>query len=242
MKDLIDPAAEQAAPTPPPGLGSPAARPRKEALRDADLRRHRALVAAPGAVAPPVAAPVPGGAGQRSVLGEVVAGRGNAAPTMRREAEAFRAATGERLLPGSLNLLLSEDVFFDLSAARRTASGQRLLWRMSLCGLPVWAYRWPHAPLHVVEILAPVHLRETLGLQDGDRVSLSFPGRIAVPLTLRQKLACLLIWRGREAWSYRRDGYCTRLRQLAIDLGATQRPLRKSAPRAMLGFARRGFR
>ncbi len=40
-------------------------------------------------------------------------------------------------------------------------------------GLPVWAYRWAEAPLHALEIVAPVHLRTALALGGSVRGRLS---------------------------------------------------------------------
>lgn len=198
-----------------------------QVLQPADLRRRRS--AQPQAL-------------RRQVTGTVVSGRGNARVTMLEEAQDFYMATGDVLVPGSLNVVLSEAVFFDLAAAKRTPSDRRLLWRIEMFGHPVWAYRWPHAPLHVVEVLAPFHLRDTFGLHNGDPVALSFPEPMAAPLTLRQRLAWSLLWRGREAWCYHHDAYYDRTRSLAIDLGATQRPLQKSALRAVATFVKRGFK
>jgi hypothetical protein len=42
-----------------------------------------------------------------------------------------------------------------------------MVWRAHIAGLDVWLYRWSRARLHVAEVVAPVHLRSTLGLHDG---------------------------------------------------------------------------
>lgn len=202
-----------------------AAAPRRpgDLLAGPDLRHHRPFR--------PVSIP-----SERVQLeGRVLSGRGNARPMMEAEQASFRRMTGEDLIPGSLNLILSEPLCLDTGAALSVSDGQRLLWRMSMWDLPVWAYRWPHAPLHVVEILAPVHLRTVFDLQDGDAVALSCSKEITHPLSLRQKLAHAVLWRGRERWSYQSDRYYIRTRRLSIDLGATQSQSTKSLWRAIWG-------
>lgn len=179
---------------------------------------------------------------RRSFRGTVLSGRGKARGHMNAEYDAFRASTGENLIPGSLNLVLSKPVYLNSKTAVLVSGGARLLWRAELLDLPVWIYRFPHAPLHVIEVLSSVRLRNALGLQDGDTAILYLSGDDIEALSPRQRLAWNLLWKGRESWYYRKDWYCFRTRSLSIDIGATQKPTQRGVIRSLLGFVRRGFR
>ena len=174
--------------------------------------------------------------------GTVLSGRGNARKHMEAEYAAFQEATGESLIQGSLNLILSEPVFLNLETALEVSQGERLLWRAELSGLPVWVYRFPHAPLHVVEVLASVRLRDVLDLEDGATVPLCLQQADVVKLSVRQRVAWFLLWKGRGSWSYHKDWYYLRTRSLSIDIGATQRPSQQSMILSLLRFVRRRFR
>jgi len=179
---------------------------------------------------------------QTTLQGRVMSGRGNAKKHISSEYDSFREGLGEDILPGSLNLILSSPAFFNHDTAISVSNGKRLLWKAQIADQPVWVYRFPHAPLQVAEILAPFHLRDKFGLSDGDLVKLSLATRDIVPLTMRQKLAWFLIWKGRETWSYHPEGYYYRTRGLSVDLGATQVASKASALRALFQFAKRGLR
>ena len=179
---------------------------------------------------------------RQSYSGTVLSGRGKAREHLEAEYDAFHEATGENLIPGSLNLILSKPVLLNLKTALLVSNGTRLLWRAELVDQPVWIYRFPHAPLHVVEVLSSVRLRDALGLEDGDTVTLHVPQVDADALSLRRRLAWHFLWKGRGSWAYHKDWYYLRTRALSIDLGATQKPTQRGAVRSLLGFVRRGFR
>lgn len=176
---------------------------------------------------------------ERKLVGRVVRGRGVARTHLQDEAEDFHRATGQNLFPGSLNVILQAPLFLNLKEARFTRSRVRLLWPATLFDLPVWIYRFPHSPLHVVELLSPDHLRSRFALADGDPVVLRVRETLCVDLSLRQRAAWTLLWKGRESWSYSRDTYYFKTRQLAIDLGATQREVSKGLRRSLFDFIRR---
>lgn len=179
---------------------------------------------------------------RRCVMGEVLSGRGKAAEHIEQEMIQFREATGEDFIPGSLNIALAEPIFFDFKQAKSVSEGERLLWKAHLMGEPVWVYRFPHAPLHIVEVLSTKHLRNHLDLRDGQSVPIEIDKHIAVNLTLQQRIAWILLWKGRETWSYKRDNYYLRTRSLSIELGATQAISKKGFTRALLSYVRRGFK
>lgn len=179
---------------------------------------------------------------RRIVTGAVLSGRGKAAAHIKEDFEEFCTATGQEFLPGSLNIALDQPLFLNAETAISVSEGDRLLWQATLFDQPVWIYRFPHAPLHVVEVLSTEHLRSRFDLEDGQSVPLSIAATDVIDTTLRQRVAWALLWKGRETWSYRRDGYYMRTRRLSIELGATQIRSGKSAIRAVVSFIIRGFK
>lgn len=154
--------------------------------------------------------------------GVVASGRGNARRHIHEHAEELRLLTAERLVPGSLNVLLDAPLSLSNQTALRFADGRRLLWPATLERVPVWLYRWEHAPLHVVEVLAETRLRDRLELQDGDEVEIEIEECHVQPLTPARHIAWLALWAGRKDWAYTHDRYYLATRPFAIDLGATQ--------------------
>lgn len=173
--------------------------------------------------------------------GVVAAGRGMATGHIQEEYPAFKAALGTDIHPGTLNVVLDGPVRLDRSLARVTADEHRLMWPARLNDHPVWFYRFAHAPLHIVEIIAVEHLRGALGLKDGDPVVIEIPRMCVAPLSTVERIGWAALWAGRRGWYYRKDGYAARTRRLSIDIGATQMPRRRGMIDAMRGFVRRGF-
>lgn len=178
----------------------------------------------------------------RELRGRVVSGRGVASSHINDEMDEIRFATGEQLIAGSLNVILKKPILFDTKAAKIASNGKRLLWRASIGEKQVWIYRFPHAQLHVAEILSHTHLRSAFDLKDGDEVSLIVPQNVCIELGFRQRILWKIFWLGRESWPYDKDGYYSRLKRLSIDLGITQKPKKLSTLKAILRFILRGFR
>jgi hypothetical protein len=131
--------------------------------------------------------------------------------------------TKEQFVEGSLNLILKQPLMFANENALKFDDGRRLLWPASLNGLPVWIYRWQHAPLHVVELLSRVHLRQGLGLVDGDLVKVSTKGTNVAIVSPVGRLVWNLCWLGRREWCYTNDRYYFRTKRWCRELGATQK-------------------
>jgi hypothetical protein len=158
------------------------------------------------------------------INGRVGSGRGLASPYIATIQAELASITDEEIFPGTLNIILdrpwrlneTEALFFDQS--------WRMLWPATLNGIDVWIYRWRHTALHVVEVLSSVHLRNRLGLKDGDRVTLTMhPDHIdrigAIGWT-----AWTIVWAGRRDWCYTNDRYYFALFKYCKALGATQQP------------------
>jgi hypothetical protein len=164
--------------------------------------------------------------------GQVVCGRGLAAPELVRLREQVQAIVNEPLYPGSLNIVLNRPVRLVDAAGFMFDLDYRTLWRASLGGINVWAYRWRESPLHVVEILSAVYLRGSLNLKNGDAVTLRMSRVQIGELHFFERLIWALLWRGRRRWFYAYKLYSNRTVRLGKELGATQEQpvVRRSIP------------
>jgi SAM-dependent methyltransferase len=154
--------------------------------------------------------------------GQVAGGRGLAAPELVALREQVQAIVKEPLCPGSLNLVLKRPVRFLDTAGFAFDLNYRTLWRASLSGIDVWVYRWRESPLHIVEILSSVYLRERLNLKNGDTVTLRINRAQIGKLRYLERLIWATLWTGRRRWFYLYKFYSDRTVRFGKDLGATQ--------------------
>jgi hypothetical protein len=110
-----------------------------------------------------------------ALKGQVVSGRGLAAPELLTLREQVQTIVQEPLCPGSLNIILNRPVRFLDTAGFAFDRDYRTLWPASLGGINVWVYRWRESPLHTVEILASVYLRERRYAADEQRTDRKDP-------------------------------------------------------------------
>lgn len=141
--------------------------------------------------------------------GVVATGRGRATAELERSRDEIAACTGARLHPGSLDVVLTGPVRFDTTRARAFDGGARFLWPAAIEGLdePAWLYRWGGCPLHVVEVLSPVHLRKALALEDGDTVRLRLEPGTTTGIAWVRRVAWVALWAGRRGWYYDHETY-----------------------------------
>jgi Methyltransferase domain len=154
--------------------------------------------------------------------GQVVCGRGLAAPELVTLREQVQAIVKEPLCPGSLNIVLNRPVRLLDTAGFAFDRDYRTLWRASLSGIDVWLYRWRESPLHIVEILSSVYLRERLNLKNGDMVTLRISRAQIGKLRHLERLIWAALWIGRRRWFYLYKFYSSRTVRLGKELGATQ--------------------
>lgn len=154
--------------------------------------------------------------------GQVISGRGRAAPELFGLSEELHAIVKEPLYPGSLNIVLNRPLRL-LNTAAFTFDGEsRMLWPASLNGVDVWIYRWRESPLHIVEVLSSIHLRERLKLKDGDDVILRLRDKQIGAINPIGRLTWAVLWIGRRQWVYSNYAYYSRTMGLCTKLGATQ--------------------
>jgi hypothetical protein len=157
-----------------------------------------------------------------ALQGQVVGGRGLAAAELVSMRDQIQAIVKEPLCPGSLNIVLNHPVRLLDAAGYAFDDRYRTLWRASLGGINVWIYRWRESPLHVVELLSSVHLRERLKLSDGDTVTLRMSASQIGKTHFQERLIWAALWTGRRRWFYLYKLYSSHTVRLGKDLGATQ--------------------
>ncbi len=120
----------------------------------------------------------------RYLRGRVTSGRGDLARWMTEYADLYQEVTGIRLFPGSLNVAMDEEYRLPSRPLRLEPHhyGGRVGMNLVPCRIgdvPGFIVRTDqneagtgHHGRDVVEVAAPVNLRETLGLVDGDEVEI----------------------------------------------------------------------
>ncbi len=97
-----------------------------------------------------------------------------------------------------------------------------MLWPATIEGIDVWAYRWPTAPLHVLEIISATHLRGELGLTDRDSVSISMNDEFILSPSSRELFTWAVFWFGRGSAYYYSDRYEEFVRRFEKRAGTLQ--------------------
>ena len=119
------------------------------------------------------------------LTGHVASGKGDLAFWMERNRAAYERVAGQPLIPGSLNVVRVEPWVVHAPPLRLEPSEVGVGMSIVPCeieGIPAFVLRTDKNnsgggdhPTTVVEIAASVHLRESLGLHDGDRVEVVLP-------------------------------------------------------------------
>ncbi len=140
--------------------------------------------------------------------GVIVKGRGRASTSLQKLYPELRRITGREIVPGSLNLVLREPVKLDPGQCileGRIGKLERFFWQARVNGRIVYVYRWRGAPLHVMEILSDVYLREAFGLESGDALTIDISSRSILPLSDEGHLFWKALWMHREESFYSSD-------------------------------------
>ncbi len=157
-----------------------------------------------------------------ALTGQVVSGRGRAAPDLLSVREQLQTIVKQPLYPGSLNIILTRPVRLLDTAGFAFDLDYRTLWRASLGGINVWIYRWRESPLHIVEILSSFHLRERLNLKNGDTVTLRISRGQIEKIHFLEQFIWATLWTGRRHWYYSHNFYAIHTIRFGKELGATQ--------------------
>jgi CTP-dependent riboflavin kinase len=138
--------------------------------------------------------------------GRIQKGRGAAERQLDWLERKFHEALGKPPFPGTLNLLLDIPVVFAGETGFSIGSRLFVPARIPNVGVVV-VHRWRGCPLHVVEVIAAVSIREALGGGDGEVVSLEVCRSDLVDPTWAQCLFHCLLWCGRRTWFYSNHWY-----------------------------------
>lgn len=135
------------------------------------------------------------------LTGLVMPGRGIATGVVRQLQRRIKEVLGADPFPGTLNIILDAPVLLK-GGQVLDDKGKRIAIVAQIKDIPCLVYRWSGAPLHVVEVIAPVGLRHALSLRDGEKISIDVtPGHVKVPEKLNQKF-WRLFYEGREKCYY----------------------------------------
>ena len=156
------------------------------------------------------------------VTGVITSGRGKAQGDLKKIYKDLYIKTGLCVIPGTLNIVLDEPILLKDNKAHCFENGHRMFWIAETSGHPILIYRWKGAPLHIFEILSPIHLRNTLNLRDNNRIKIEIQRNIISPLTQLKKLTWLTLWKYREKTYYTHNIYRFFAKYLSCVLGATQ--------------------
>jgi hypothetical protein len=163
-----------------------------------------------------------------AISGYVRGGRGKASAELAAHRQEIETITGEKLFPGSLNVILDRPVRFKQSEAALFDSGFRMLWPAEMNGVAVWVYRWRHTALHVAEILCSRKLRDVL--HNDNKVIVNIDECHIDDIYWTQGLAWHMIWAGRRHWCYTSDRYYFETLGFCRAMGATQERKTPHAP------------
>jgi len=156
------------------------------------------------------------------IAGTVASGRGQSTTYIRIHSAELKEKLGQDLVEGSLNVILNRPVKLAAENAIVFDGGKRLLWPATIEGQRGWAFRWVRAPLHVLEFVATVHLRRSLGLKDGTPVRIAIRAEDVVPLSAVSHFAWFMVWAGRRHWFYNGNTYREFAKRWTRYFGATQ--------------------
>ena len=161
---------------------------------------------------------------ERTFAAKVTSGRGIARAHIAQSSAEIESLTAGRPVSGTLNLLLRRPLLLSHGSALAFDHGRRFLWPARLNDYPIWLYRWQNAPVHVVECVSPVILREQLGLSDGDAVGISVRMADLEPMSVSAWLVWAALWWGRREWAYEceHDPHTRRATRWGARWGAVQ--------------------
>lgn len=143
------------------------------------------------------------------ISGKVVSGRGRANQDIAPHFNALETEYGKKIFPGTLNIVLKEPLLLNVNHAYDFESGRRFTWKVDIEGQAAFIllYRWNGCPLHVLEIISDVKLREVLELEDSSQVEFVIKSEMVSSLEWYRRIAWIIVWKWRSSWYYKRDGY-----------------------------------
>jgi len=136
------------------------------------------------------------------LIGTISSGRGKAFHHVKNSLAELEALTGVVLFPGSLNVVLDNEVKLKSCNAIIFDNGKRYLWEAYVEGIRIWIYRWKGTPFHIVELFSEKKLRDELGMADGSSISIQVNEAMIDNISMKGKVVSFLLWGGRRHLFY----------------------------------------
>lgn len=133
-------------------------------------------------------------------------GRGIGKTVIQKHQEEFEKR-GITVFPGTLNVLLKEPVFLDLSLADFQIEQTWFVFQAKINGHPCHIFRFPKCPDHIFEILADIKLSDFLPVFKGGEVNIKIDKKYLKKNTKFSCLFWLLFWSGRRNAYYNGNLY-----------------------------------
>ncbi|MBE7638689.1 DUF120 domain-containing protein [Sneathiella sp. P13V-1] len=130
------------------------------------------------------------------VLGFPVSGRGFGADMVNINQKVIEETLDAVPFPGTLNIVTDEPLLLK-KAVQLDQKGKLFGVRGAINNIPCLLYRFNYTPMHVFEVIAPVHLRNTLGLEDGQKVGITVSKENIMPPTEKRRRLWELFYKGR---------------------------------------------
>ncbi|MEH6633787.1 MAG: DUF120 domain-containing protein [Halopseudomonas aestusnigri] len=106
-----------------------------------------------------------------TITGILVSGRGYGADMVMVNQRIIEDKLDATPYPGTLNIVLDVPLLLK-RADQLDEKGKLFGVRGIINDIPCLLYRFNYTPLHVLEVIAPVHLRKTFGLKDGQEIEI----------------------------------------------------------------------
>lgn len=156
------------------------------------------------------------------LIGHLISGRGNAQQHVLDFKSELEAKIGTTIFKGTMNVILSRPILLSCEGVMKFDRGRRLVWPARMGSTQVWLYRWPNAPLHIVEVLAEKRIRDAWDLEDGDQVRIDVPSEFIRSPSLVKNALWAIYWLGRKDWAYTNDRYYFGTKTWCARLGIIQ--------------------
>lgn len=145
----------------------------------------------------------------KKISGKIISGRSRAPEDIMPFENEINNVLGGTVYPGTLNLVLNTPILLNLDAGYSFNNGKRYLWKVtgSSSTPPIYICRWLGCPMHVIELISTVKIRDIYNLQDGENFSLDIDNSIVKAIPIHRKIAWYALWKYRSAWYYQKNSY-----------------------------------
>ena len=156
--------------------------------------------------------------GNITVQGIVISGRGLSSSRPKNLHNNIENITKKRLIPGSLNIILLYPILLNKQTLSFNYDGRKkLIYPATIKNTEAFIYRWEKCPLHIIELMSSINLRNHLKLSDGSLVFVEINNNVVHKLSKTKMVGWNLIWKYYES-SYYSDSYHCKIRRYLSNL------------------------